>query len=410
MHPVRRFRPSASWETRLASATHCHRLWHCCAAGCMCARTASAPAAHGAHPCPAGSPCSAGISCSHHCPTAAVLVDAGGSALVTLPYCITDVQEKVRAHLRLLLIQRLVTPLATGSLAEIFGECDSEGGGGTYADRSGDNAALASAFANNVTRSPSTLRYLAFSQERPLLRHPSWAPLWAPSLSSSIRSPAPCASPPKPQATTHAGAKQPDEAVAEALTVEVTRVENEALEALVRPCLGEVAPLLGRNARGSFLAVAVTAMRTTLATGSPSTRAATPSATPLVPSRSLLSSLPVVTYWERCRVDSFVPSYVQVQAAVRHLLSRRRPAAGVTAPAAFAWAPQRPPVRPLALVAVVVPDHLTELYLEFVDMLEREVGQPLHHQHSQQHGAAGGDPVHLLLFNSRGLIRECTTV
>ncbi|KAG5479815.1 hypothetical protein LSCM4_05823 [Leishmania orientalis] len=414
--PWRRYRTSASQETWPVPITRCGRRRHGTVADSRCTGAASASAAHCTHPCPTSSPCSAQAPSFHRCPTAAVLVDASGSALITLPYCMTDVQEEVRVHLRRLLAQRLIAPLVTESLADLFGAQDSEGGSNTHADRSGDIVAMASAVVHSVTRSPSTLRYLVFSHENPRLRHPSWAPLWAPSPSLSIPSTVPCSSPAKPQATIHAGNKRPDEAVAEALDVRVTVVEKDAAEALVRPCLGEVVPLLGRQTCGSFLAVTATASGTLSATRSHSTKASTPTVTSAVPPPSPLPSLPVVAYWERCRVDSFIPSYVQVQAAVRHLLLRRRPTEGVTerapssAPAAFASVPQPPPARPLALVAVVAPDHLTELYSDFVDMLEREARQRSHEQHQQQRGATSGGPVQLLLFNSKGLAREHTAV
>ncbi|CBZ33925.1 hypothetical protein LDBPK_211130 [Leishmania donovani] len=415
--PARRCRTTAFHETPLASAARCHRQWHSTLAASNCGGIAAAPAARRADPCLATSSSSTQALSSHSCPTAAVLVDASDSALVTLPYCLAGVQEKVRAHLRSLLVQRLLAPLLTESLANFFGEQDSEGSSDTHPDRSGDAAAMTSAVVHSVTQSPSALRYLAFSHQHPQLRHPSWAPLWAASPSSNTPlSAAPRTSHAEPYAEIRADAKRPDEAAPDAFDVHVTLVDQDAAEALVRPCLGELAPLLGCRACGSFRAVTTAARNAVSAAFSPSTKAEAPPAQLSAPSPSLPPSLPVVTYWECCRVDSYIPSYVQVQAAVRHLLLRRRPTADYTAnawPAAAAAlmsAPQLPRARPLALVAVVVPDHLTALYSEFVDMLERESGQWMQHQQHQRRGATCGGPVHLLLFNSKGLAREYAVV
>ncbi|CAG9573443.1 hypothetical protein LMJF_21_0901 [Leishmania major strain Friedlin] len=413
--PARRRRTTALHETLLASAARCHRQWHSTLAASNCGGIAAAPAARRADPCLATSSSSAQALSSHSCPTAAVLVDTSDSALVTLPYCLAVVQEKVRAHLRSLLVQRLLAPLLTESLADLFGEPDSEGSSDTHPYRSGDAAAMTSAVVHSVTQAPSALRYLAFSHQHPQLRHPSWTPLWAASPSSNTPlSAAPCTPHADPYAEIRTDAKRPDEAAVDAFDVHVTLVEQEAAEALVRPCLGEVAPLLGCRACGSFRAVTTAAHNVISAAFSPSTKVGAPSAQPAALSPSLPPSLPVVTYWECCRVDSYIPSYVQVQAAVRHLLLRRRPTADYTATAwsavasAFMSAPRLPPARPLALVAVVVPDHLTALYSEFADMLEREGGHMM--QQQQRRGATCGGPVHLLLFNSKGLAREYAAV
>ncbi|CBZ26855.1 hypothetical protein LMXM_21_0901 [Leishmania mexicana MHOM/GT/2001/U1103] len=405
--PARRHRTTAFHETPLASAARCHCQWHSTLAASHCGEIAAVPAARRADPSLATSSCSAQVLSRHSCPTAALLADTSDSALVTLPYCLAEVQEKVRAHLRSLLVQRLLAPLLTESLADLFGDQDGEGSSNTHLDRSSDAAAMTSAVVHSVTQSLSALRYLAFSHQHPKLRHPTWAPLWEASLLSNTPPSA------EPYAGIGAGAKRPDEAAVDAFDIHVTLMGQDAAETLVRPCLGEVAPLLGCRACGSFRAVTTAARNTMSAALSASTKADASSAQPAAPSPSpsLPPSLPVVTYWECCRVDSYIPSYVQVQAAVRHLLLRRRPTVDYTAnawsaaAAAFMSVPQSPPARPLALVAVVVPDHLTALYSEFVDMLEREGGE-----RTQQRGATCGGPVHLLLFNSKGLAREYAVV
>ncbi|CAJ1024130.1 hypothetical protein IOCL2690_000387500 [Leishmania lindenbergi] len=411
---ARRRCTSAFQETWLAPTARCHRQWHSTAASSPCAGAAATPAARHADPCPEAAPCSTQVLSSHSCPTAAVLVDTSDSALVTLPYCLADVQEKVRAQLRLLLIQRLLAPLVTESLMNLFGEQPREGSSDIHAGGSGDAAAMASTVVHSVTQSPSTLRYLAFSHKNPRLRHPSWAPLWAASPQSNTPSTSSCTPSVELNVEIHADAKRPDEAAVDAFDVRVTLVEQDAAETLVRPCLGEVAPLLGSHMCGSFRAVTTAAHSAMSATlSSPTTAAEVLSAKPAAPSPLPKPSFTAVTYWECCRVDSYLPSYVQVQAAVRHLLLRRRPTADFTAnarsavPTAFVSVPQLPPARPLALVAVVAPDHLTALYSEFVDMLEREGRQRLH---QQQGGATCGGPVHLLLFNSKGLVRKNAAV
>ncbi|GET88340.1 hypothetical protein LtaPh_2110800 [Leishmania tarentolae] len=412
--PARRCRTTAFHNTSRVPVSHCHRQWHSNSAPSNRDGLGAASLARRADPCLATSPCSTQVLSRHSCPTATVLVDTSDSALITLPYCLGDVQESVRAHLRSLLVQRLLAPLLRHSLADLLGEQENEGSSVTHLDGSGDSAAMASAVVHEVTQSPRTLRYLAFSHEHPRLRHPSWAPLWAATpLSSTPPSTVERTPPAEPYTEMCGETKQPNQAAVDAFDVHVSVVEQDAVEALVRPCLGEVAPLLGGHPCGSFRAVTIAACSTMPAAFSPSTTVEAPSAQPAAPSPSR-PLFPDVTYWERFRVDSYIPSYVQVQAAVRHLLLRRRPTADYTAnarsttAASFMSVPQLPPARPLALVAVVVPDHLTALYSEFVDMLEREGVQRLRQPH--QRGATCDGPVHLLLFNSKGLAREYAVV
>ncbi|KAG5505742.1 hypothetical protein JKF63_05078 [Porcisia hertigi] len=409
---VRRCCPSVLQGVWRASAASGHRRWRSTAAVYSSLRTATAPAARQADPHLKMPSYLAPALTSDNCPTAAVLVHASGTALITLPYCLVDVQERVRACLRSVLLELLLAPLLTEPLVDLCGEQSTDDSSAARMDRSGTTAAITSTVVHRVTRSPSTLRYLAFSHQDPRLRHPSWASLWAARLSSSTLSTAPCAPHTGPCVDLKAAANRPDGAAADPLDVHVQLVDQVGVKALVQPCLGEVAPLLGYDECGSFLSVTTTTTpKTTSETHKSIATAAALSATSGAPSPSLLPFSPAVTYWECCRVDSYIPPYVQVQAAVRHLLRRRRPSVNFTAnalsavPAACTSLPQRSPARPLAVIAVVAPDHLTTVYSEFVDIIARE-----RTQQQQQGHAACGSSVHLLLFNSRELVRECAAV
>ncbi|KAK7200101.1 hypothetical protein NESM_000060000 [Novymonas esmeraldas] len=307
------------------------------------------------------------------CPTAAILVDAGSSARTTLPMCLGTVQETVRAHLRSQLTERLLTPLLSKSVTDVLAQMNNSAANRERSRDSADDAMVTftAAAIHGAASSPSRLRYLAFSHEHPQLRHPSWAPVWAPGSSWSA-----CAS---SRDGDTGGA-----AVASAAVIHTTAVcrgsGGGGGEAEVEHALGDTTPLLGPDACGAF--IAVTAASTNASTGA------------------------VVTYWERWRVDAFIPPCVQVQAAVRHVLRRRRPTAAYTASLlsrsrpAFALLPPTP-ARPVAVVAVVSPDHLTEAYSAFLDLLQQERRAVL----LEQANDSGGGPVRLLLFNTSGLVR-----
>lgn len=103
---------------------------------------------------------------------------------------------------------------------------------------------------------------------------------------------------------------------------------------------------------------------------------------------------PALTHWlEGVRVDDYIPVRTQLVESVRYLLQRRRPR--VDSATSSPWG-----LRPIAVVGIVVPDHLQDQYRAFLVELQRRGGRST--EEAVDPAEAGGH-VEVLLYNSCGL-------
>ncbi|KPI89025.1 hypothetical protein ABL78_1838 [Leptomonas seymouri] len=352
------------------------------------------------------------------CPTAAILTDTDGGAKISLEYCATTVRDTLQTHLRTLLVEQLLMPhLACGFSVEAD-RLDERGDCSEAAELAINTLAVHSALHG--------VRQVAFSAMPPRLQHRSWQPLWA-AYRTYLLSLSPTAH--APDVNTQVAEDGGGAAVAQAT---VCMLGREA----VRRQLGETRPLFGPADRGAFFHVttppAAGDAQSDVAGGaadapashaasekercfSSDNRRATPAGFPH-PLPPLPTALPVPasSVWECFRVDSYVPTFVQLQAAVRHLLRERRPSTSLREKAGAYVQTSRAdsselPARPLSAIALVVPDHLVDVYKGFLTELERERVEACA-AITPSSGATCGGPVRLLLFNSAELVCVCHAV
>ncbi|KPA78249.1 hypothetical protein ABB37_06402 [Leptomonas pyrrhocoris] len=269
-----------------------------------------------------------------------------------------------------------------------------------------------------------SFRHVAFSSMAgpPLPPHRSWHPLWAAYRSHLLRSPHTAPSPGVLAETTSAGKTAGGDTAAAASTARLMD------PAAVQRKFGEAKPLFGAAGRGTFFLVAIppteedgdaadaSAPSSYAASGAEhvhlshrrhhDSRAAAVGLAGVPSSSSKTPPSSVSSLWECFRVDAYVPASVQMQAAVRHLLRERRPRSMYqpeTVDKEGIPIDQRNPVklsaRPLAVIALVVPDTLVGAYTAFLQRLE--------HERADVRGRTGGGSVQLLLFNSAELVRVC---
>lgn len=338
-------------------------------------------------------------------PTAATLVITDGSAHVSLAFCATTVHAVVQHRLRSLLVERCVAPL----LPTVISDEDDLG--------EAERLALATAAVQAALR---RTRHVAFFASSPLLQHRSWSPLCAAYGRHLQR-----------QQREHSGG------IASCSGNDEPHADDGDVVAGQEGLEG---PLFGTAPRGTFFYVpgpppggfaaasasaaavdeasgalgAVAGQRSSLlAQQGEVDNAGTEAAAPALSSDSAATNVEGISvaaglHWECFRVDAYMPAFVQLQAAVRHLLRARRPARSCweldDSPNAdtrtHGDAAGRLAVRSLAVIALVVPDHHVDIFQAFLSELERERATT-----AAAAGAAdNNEPVQLLLFNSSGLV------
>lgn len=365
------------------------------------------------------------------CPSAAILVDTDSSARISLGYCASTVHDTVQTHLRSCLVEQFVAPqLARDFSADV-------------ADAAEEAEHLAIT-ALDVHRALHSIRQVAFSvMDVPRLQHGSWSPLWTAYRAHLVNDAR------APRSTDSASAEEGNAGLMKRCHSHVRRLEL----ADAQRQFGEVQPLFGPALSGTFFSLAASSKEalegeqaTTDLAGSAQTedvgmraseqafpsspREAQPTHSPLRSSgenQDPLSSaskpvppfrdasLSIHSTWECFRVDTFIPMHVQLQAAVRHLLRERRPLSTVAERESsleekeLAQQPQLS-VRPLSVIALVVPDHVVDVYELFLSKLEHEQTELCEHAASNAGAMCRRAPVELLLFNSAGLVRACPAV
>lgn len=332
------------------------------------------------------------------CPTGAILVDTDGSARVSLTHCTTTVHSTVQARLRALLVERMLAPLLTDSMEAFTSDADAE------------SLALATL---HVHQSLQHIHLVAFSTMAPRLQHGSWQPLWAAYRHHllSLASKEGAASARGREKIYHS--MNGDE---HAEAVRVSQVNANVMDA----CVGDAKPLFGSSAARTLFCVEQPLFSQGSIEERQGAMAATTKSNLFPAPRSSVSSTSqgqatshearsgtqagaasrTASLWECFRVDSYVPSHIQLHAAVRHVLQTRRPASLHAASAENAKEVSLC-VRPVCVIALVAPDHLVDAHVSFLEGLEKERSEVL----TGKNATNAGSSVQVLLFNSTSLVR-----